>query len=82
MINKALTDMVIQFRKKSLLTQDELAKLAKISRTSIVNIEKGMQNPSGQLIHFIMTHQVSICPQCAGEGYIVTNKEKTLENKE
>jgi len=46
-----MTNNIREFRTKLGITQDELAKLAKVRRETIVFLEQGKYNPSLNLAH-------------------------------
>ena len=66
-----------QWRKSQGLSQEELARVLRVSRATIANYENGDASPPGDLVYFLMKHkdaEVIKCPTCEGRGFTLSNK--------
>lgn len=63
-------EMIKLYRKKLNMTQEELASICGVARTSIVNYERGKSEPPAKIIWLIQSKQIKLCKHCNGKGWI------------
>jgi len=57
-----MKNLLMKYRLKALMTQDELAKKADISRRTVTSIERGLDNPSN-LVKYKLAHVFDVEPE-------------------
>lgn len=77
-MDKKLADRLCEYRRKSGLSQDELAEKVGVSRQAVSNWERGEKSPdTDNLIKLASVYNVTIDEMLLGDGEVRINQEET-----
>ena len=57
-----MKNLLMKYRLKALMTQEELAKKSGVSRRTIINVERGLHSPSG-LVRYKLARIFDVEPE-------------------